>query len=129
MRIDGSDYIDGGVVNNAPLSHAITEGASTVWVLPAGYACSLDKAPNTALAMALHAVSLLINRRLQLDIERFDGRCDVRVLPPLCPVDVGPTDFGQAKGLMDRSLRAATEWLRSDHAGEDQAALLDHTHG
>jgi NTE family protein len=128
VRIDGSSYIDGGVVNNAPLSHAISQGATTVWVLPAGYACGLDHAPSSALAMALHAVSLLINRRLQLDIERFEGSCDVHVLPPLCPVAVGPTDFGQARQLMERSYASSVEWLAGTHA-EAPSAVLDHTHG
>lgn len=128
VEIDGRAYIDGGVVNNAPLSHAVERGATTVWVLPAGFACSLETAPTSALGMALHAVSLLINRRLQLDIERFRDRCEVHVLPPLCPVSVPPTDFGQARQLMQRAHENAKAWLASPHPGVDQAALLDHHH-
>jgi len=128
VRIDDRDYIDGGVVNNTPLSHAVDAGATTVWVLPAGFACGLTETPGSALAMTLHAVNLPINRRLQIDIERFEGSCDVHVLPPLCPVAVSPTDFGQARELMQRSHAAATAWLSDDHPGVAQSRLLDHPH-
>jgi len=37
--------VDGGVVNNCPISHAVSLGATTVWVLPCGYSCALDRPP------------------------------------------------------------------------------------
>lgn len=37
--------MDGGVVNNTPLSHAVALGADLVWVLPTGYPCALPEAP------------------------------------------------------------------------------------
>ena len=131
--IDGVPYIDGGVVNNTPITHAADLGATTIWVLPAGTACGLAKAPTSALALSLHALSLLINRRLQRDIESLQHRCDVRVLPPLCPVTVSPTDFGQARQLIDRAYTDAGAWLRSHRAAPtgsrvDRAAVLDHGH-
>ncbi len=101
--IGGVPYIDGGVVNNTPISHAVDLGADEVWVLPAGTACGLDEAPASALGIALQAVTVLINRRLQRDIEIFQDRCTMHVLPPLCPLMVGPSDFGQSRDLMDRA--------------------------
>lgn len=77
--VDGRTYIDGGVVNNAPVSHAVEAGADTVYVLPAGYACALDEPPASALGMTLHAVSLMINRRLSADVDHYLGRADGHV--------------------------------------------------
>ena len=47
VSIGGAFYMDGGVVNNTPISHAVDLGAGTVWVLPTGYACPL-RDPQTA---------------------------------------------------------------------------------
>ena len=127
--IDDVPYIDGGVVNNTPISHAAELGATRVWVLPAGTSCGLTEAPTSTLAIALQAVSVLINRRLRRDIELFQGHCDLHVLPPLCPVSISPTDFGQAKHLIERAYLSSVAALQSgadDHG--DLAASLDHEH-
>lgn len=130
--VDGAPYIDGGVVDNTPISHAAERGATTIWVLPAGTACGLDDVPTSALAIALQAISVLVNRRLQRDIERLQARCDVRVLPPLCPVSVSPTDFGQARQLIDRAYHSSMAYLGPDSHRRtwraDPATALDHLH-
>lgn len=51
VKINGRYLIDGGVVNNTPLSHAIALGADRVWVLPTGYSCALPEPPRGALGM------------------------------------------------------------------------------
>ena len=56
---EGRMLIDGGVANNTPISQAVALGASRIYVLPSGHACSLEKPPTSALGMALHAVGLL----------------------------------------------------------------------
>lgn len=127
--MDGVPYIDGGVVNNTPISHAIDLGANEIWVLPAGTACGLEAAPTSALGIALQAVTVLINRRLQRDIEIFQDRCTMHVLPPLCPLMVGPSDFGQARDLIDRAYVSSVEAIRLPHtASHDLAELLTHPH-
>jgi NTE family protein len=129
VMINGVPYIDGGVVNNTPISHAVDLGADEVWVLPAGTACGLDEAPKSTLGIALQAVTVLINRRLQRDIEIFQDRCTMHVLPPLCPLMVGPTDFGQARHLIDRAYLSSFDWIRSPHDEScDLAGLLTHPH-
>ncbi len=127
--IGGVPYIDGGVVNNTPISHAVDLGATEIWVLPAGTACGLDAAPSGTLGIALQAVTVLINRRLQRDIELFQDRCTMHVLPPLCPLVVGPSDFGHARELIDRSYLSSTDWIRSPRSEPaDLAGLLTHPH-
>ncbi|MDQ4006860.1 MAG: hypothetical protein M3211_02035 [Actinomycetota bacterium] len=41
------------------------------------------------------------------------GTPDVRVMAPLCPLTVAASDFGHARELVDRTQRAAGEWLDS----------------
>ena len=118
VEFGGRMLMDGGVINNTPISHAITHGADTVWVLTTGYSCALAARPNSALGMALHALELSIHQRLALDIERYAGTVDLRVVPPLCPVEVPPTDFSQGPTLIDRARRHTTDWLEETHAGQ-----------
>lgn len=93
----GHHYLmDGGVANNAPLSHAIDLGADLIYVLPAGHACGLRKPPASALGMAVHALSLVFNQRLSESIERRSERATVKVVAPLCPIAISPIDFGHS---------------------------------
>src|SRR5689334_6838503 len=42
---EGRTLIDGGVANNAPISHALELGADEIYVLPTGAPCELHDAP------------------------------------------------------------------------------------
>src|SRR6185369_5280892 len=41
VEVAGVEYMDGGVGNNTPISHAVSLGVDRIWVLSAGYACAL----------------------------------------------------------------------------------------
>ena len=125
VRINGRDLIDGGVINNTPLSHAVALGATTVWVLPTGYSCAMPKSPRGALAMAMHAFTLAINQRLAIDVARFEETVDVRVVPPLCPVGNSPIDFSRSASLIERSHQSTRQWLSTRHRVTRQADLLE----
>jgi NTE family protein len=101
VEIDGYHLIDGGVASNTPTSDAIELGAQTVYVLPTGHACDLLRPPRGALAMAIHASSLLLSRRALVDVHRLAGRAHLVMLPPPCPQRVHPADFRHARKLID----------------------------
>lgn len=126
--IGGHELIDGGIVDHAPIAHAVRLGATSVYVLPTGYACALNRAPRGALGMALHAVSLLIEQQLMRDIERYEPSCELHVLPPLCPLDVQPSDFSRTAELIERGRRDTGAWLDGGHALTGQSALLSFHH-
>lgn len=129
VEVDGRHLVDGGVANNTPISHAIDAGASTIYVLPTGYACSLERPPRGALAVALQALTLLVHQRLTADIARFQESTDLRVLPPLCPLGVSPIDFSHTGELVERARDAAAKWLDGPRRRADQSALLSlHRH-
>jgi len=125
VALDGRVLIDGGIANNAPISHAATLGADTVYVLPAGHACALETAPNHPLSMVLHAVSLLFHQRLAQDVERYEGTIDLRVAPPLCPMSVSPADFSHGAELIARARASTLRWLEEPIPAVGQAQLLD----
>lgn len=111
VRMDDKTLVDGGVVNNCPISHALHLGATSVWVLPCGYACALERPPRGALGTALQAVSLLVQQRLRIDAERYAGACELRIAPVLCPITVPPTDFSTAARLIAESETLTAAWL------------------
>jgi NTE family protein len=130
VTFDGRQLVDGGVSNNTPISHAVEAGATTIYVLPTGYACTLPRAPRGALGMALQAITLLIQQRLAADVARFQGAVDLRVIPPLCPLNVSPINFSQTSQLIHRAQLSTAGWLDSGYRRADQAAaLLPHRHG
>jgi NTE family protein len=119
VHIEGRDLIDGGVADNAAISRAVALGADVVYVLPTGYACALEHPPATPLASALHALTLLIEQRLVLEVAHYAEHTDIRVLPPLCPLSVSSADFRHGALLVERARTATERWL--DQGGPGRA--------
>ncbi len=111
VTIEGQVLFDGGVADNTPISQAVAAGADRVVVLPAGVACALPHPPRSALAVAVHALTLLIEQRLMLDVAAYHDQVDLVVLPPLCPLTIAASDFRHAASLIDRARSATTRWL------------------
>ena len=126
VRWQARTLMDGGVANNTPISHAVELGAQRIYVLPTGHACALAAPPRSALAVALHAVSLLTQRRLIDDIERHRSDARLVVLPPPCPLRIQPIDFAHADELIGRSLHDAREFL--DGGGEERPPISMRMH-
>jgi NTE family protein len=127
VRWQGRELMDGGVANNTPISHAVELGAREVYVLPTGNTCALTEPPSGALAMALHALSLLMQRRLIDDVDRHRDETKLVVLPPPCPLSVQPIDFGHARLLIDRAYADACEFL--DGGGAERPPIRMRMHG
>ncbi len=107
----GLILVDGGVADNAALSQAAALGADEIFVLPAGFACALERPPTSALAVAVQALTLLIEQRLILEVAQFADHKTVRVIPPLCPLSVSSVDFSQAGALIRRARAATARWI------------------
>jgi NTE family protein len=123
VPLDGRLLIDGGVANNTPIGHAIELGAERIYVLPTGNACDLPEPPRGAVAMLLHAMSLLVMRRLLLEVETLRDRAELIVLPPPCPLTIAPIDFAHADELIRRGYEDSREYLQSVADGTAPAPL------
>jgi len=119
--------MDGGIANHAPLSDALELGAERVYVLSTGIACDLTEPPHGALGMLLHSMSLLLMRRLQVEIELLADRAELIVLPPPCPASVSPIDFSKSDELIRRGLDESRRYLEQLEAQtvEEPAFGLD----
>jgi len=102
VRIGDLRLVDGGVVNNTPISHAVELGAERIYLLPTGEPSNrrLYAAPKTALDAAIHGVQLLVNSRLEADIARYSPAVELVVLPAPNASGVQPTSFEHPDRLM-----------------------------
>jgi NTE family protein len=120
--------MDGGIANHAPISDALELGAERVYVLSTGTASDLTEPPHGALGMLLHSMSLLLMRRLQVEVELLADRAELIVLPPPSQLSASPIDFGRSDELIRRGLEESTRYLDGLESGEigDSASGLDH---
>jgi NTE family protein len=117
VAVAGRQLVDGGVAHHTAVGQAVDLGATEVYVLPAGYPCALPGPPVSALGVAVHALTLLIEQRLIAEVGGYAGACRIRLLPPLCPLGVSAADFRHGAELVERGRRASEEWL--DAGGVD----------
>jgi NTE family protein len=128
VTVDDHVLMDGGVVNNTPVSAAVDLGADVVYVLPTGYACALPSAPRSPVGMAMHAVTVAIQQRLVGDVRTFQERVTLRVAPPLCPLSVSPVDFSHTAELIGRARASTQRWLDRPPAADQSRHLRLHSH-
>jgi NTE family protein len=129
VRRDGRTLVDGGLADNAAISQAVALGADRVYVLPTGYACALPTPPTRPLAVAVQALSLLVQRRLVSDVALYADRVDLVVLPPLCPLRIAATDFRHAAELCRRAHASSAGWLDSGAAYRPRPERILGLHG
>ena len=130
VSIGGRELVDGGVANNTPISAAIGLGAQRVLVLPTGFACALKRIPTTIIGKALHSLNLLVARQLVHDIARYRDSVALHVVPPLCPLDFSPYDYGGAAALIDRAATSTRAWINAGGlaAQAQPGRLVEHHH-
>ena len=122
--------MDGGVANNTPISAAIRLGATRIIVLPTGMSCAIEAPPRGAMAVAMHALNLLVMQQLERDVERFSNQAQLIIVPPLCPLTVTPYDFSQSAELIRRAESTTRLWLKQGglHAVGSTHGPLVHDH-
>ena len=103
--------MDGGVVNNTPISHAIALGAEQVIVMPAIGTRRLTRMPRGALAAGVAALSRAIGQRLADDVARYADSAKLIVMPAPEVSGIMPTDFGHAEDLIAEGLRRSRAML------------------
>ena len=93
--------IDGGVVNNTPISHAVELGAERIYVLPTQAPHDRPgRVPTGALDAAIQGVHLLVNCRLEADVARYSAEAELILLPAPNAGCVQPTNFEHSHRLI-----------------------------
>jgi NTE family protein len=113
QRMHDCTIVDGGMVNNSPISTAVRLGAERVVVFPIGVP-SADQEPKTVAEVLIRSFIFLLNRQLATDIQLYKDKVELIIIPPPERIDVGPHDFSKSKQLIDESYVKAKDWLNSD---------------
>jgi NTE family protein len=88
VQIDGTGYLDGGIVDNMPISLAVAEGSREVLGIHLMAGAELERPPSGWGELMARTVQLILHQRMLADFERLRRLCRVAVL---CPV-LGPGD-------------------------------------
>jgi NTE family protein len=117
--------VDGGVVNNTPIRHAVELGAERVYVLPTQEPRFVQpEPPRTALDAAIYGIGLLVGSRLEEDIVRYQGDVELIVLPAANTRHVQPTDFEHSSRLASEAHAAGRDALARAAAERSTPAPL-----
>ncbi len=110
VRWEAQMLMDGGILNNTPISHAVALGAERIIVLPAIGSQRLARVPRGAIAAGVIALSRGINQRFANDLVHYADAAELIVLPS---PDGGilPADFGHADELIAEGLERARATL------------------
>ena len=130
VEIAGHFTLDGGVANHTPISTAVDLGAKHLIVLPTGFTCVPQGIPQGAMAVALHALNLIIARQLYRDLQEYSTRVKVALVPPLCPQKINPFDFDQVEQMIVQAYLSTRQWLEGDglNAEDDYSGMMPHRH-
>jgi NTE family protein len=118
VAIDERRLIDGGVVNNTPISHAVDLGADRIYILPTQDPHNKPaRIPAAALDAAIQGLHLLVGSRLESDIARHSRDAELIVLPVPNAECVQPTSFEHASRLISAARDAARTELAQRRRG------------
>ena len=111
VSIDGNLYVDGGVVNNIPISRAAALGARRIYVLTCG-------APNARPRDVRRPIDVLIQSfahsravRFELDKERLKNEAEFVMMPTFDVGAIRYNDPSHSTELIDRAYELSAQFL------------------
>jgi len=119
--VDGEAYIDGGVVDNVPISRALALGARRVFVLHVGNFARPRSLPKRPIDVLLQSFSIARNHRFLAETDEPPSDVELIVLPGVDPGRIRRNDFSRSRDLMDRAYAAASDFLSGRGAAVSQA--------
>lgn len=114
--IDGEAYIDGGVVNNVPVSRALRLGAERIYVLYPGNFERERAHPERPYEVLVQAFSIARSYRFKHDKIHAPDGVEIVTLPGVDPGAVRYNDMTRSAELMERAHHAAARYLEADAA-------------
>lgn len=113
--IDGEPLIDGGVVDNVPLSRAVELGATRIVVLHVGNFDRKRPLPRRPIDVLVQSFSIARNHRFLRELATPPDGVELVVLPSVDPGPLRYDDFRHSRPLIERAYAAAAEHLDGLH--------------
>jgi NTE family protein len=113
VSINGHRYLDGGVVNNVPVSRAVELGCREIYVLHVGPHGRPDQEIRRPIDAALQAYWVARNGRFARDLAALPDGVEAIILPPGRRPDLRYDDFSQTADLIRQGYENSAAFLDS----------------
>ena len=114
VELDGDMFIDGGVVDNVPMSRAFELQSPSVYVLHPGNFTRPRAQPRRPVDVLLQAFSIARNHRFFSEADAPPDGVELVKLPAVDPGNLRYNDFRRSRELMARGHAAAAAYLDGD---------------
>lgn len=111
VRIDGRDLVDGGVVSNVPIDHALRMGASSVVVLDCGVFGLRLEPPRSLGETIAQVAAIMMRQQVIRDVPAVAREVPVLYLPGPFPLTSSPLDFTASARLMQEAYEKSRAFL------------------
>ena len=111
VQIDGESFIDGGVVNNVPISKAIELGCKHIFVLDVGSHIRERKPPQRPYEVLMHAVAIARAHRFRTDLDHVPEGVSIYPMPAIDTRGLRYDDFKQSRRLIELGHKTASAFL------------------
>lgn len=108
VEIDGTGYLDGGIVDNMPVSLAIEQGGREILGIELMAGGELERRPASWSELMARTLQLTLHHRVLADFERLRHRARVVLLSPVLPPSAGVDMRREPVEELIQSTRAAT---------------------
>jgi NTE family protein len=115
VEIDGTGYLDGGIVDNMPISLAVEEGGREILGIELMAGGELERHPRSWSDLMARTLQLTLHHRVLADFERLRHRARVVLLCPVLPPTAGTDMRREPVEALIESTRAATRRLLTAH--------------
>lgn len=116
VTIAGETFIDGGVVDNVPITKAVALGASRIFVLHVGNFDRPRPTPKRPIDVLLQSYSIARDHRFLSDAQADYPGVELVVLPGVDPGNVRYNDFSRSTQLIERGRAATAAFLEAKAA-------------
>jgi NTE family protein len=120
VEIDGDIYIDGGVVDNVPISKAFELNAKRVYVLDVGNFDRERPDPRRPYEVLLRAVGIARTHRFRIEQNLVPDAVEMTRLPGVDPGKLRYNDFRRSAELIEKAYEASAVVL--EHQANDKPA-------
>lgn len=113
VEIGGELFIDGGVVDNVPMTRGAASGATRLYVFHVGNFDRPRPDPRRPIEVLLQAFSIARNHRFLTEMQNPPDGVEVVCLPAVDPGSIRRNDFGRTPLLIERAHATAAAFLDS----------------
>lgn len=111
VHIDDRDLVDGGVVCNVPVSHAMAMGARSIVVLDCGLVAVAPKSPPSLGDLIVHVIAIMGHRQLVRELPEVGRQVPVLYLPGPDPLHGSPLEFDRTLEHLRDAYEASRAFL------------------